>query len=189
MILDACRSLVQSDTGSQDAKLVKRGDNSGSRLLRVRRPLPGFLVLYSASFGEQAAEILGNGDFGQNSLFSGVLRSELQRPGQSAIQLGEHVRLMVRAIANDKGRQQEPEVFYDEHNSAKLDDFTFVGSIGRERFQMSEDRCAGEDADWKQIKSLQKRELYRSPHPPVRSVSAWHGRTRTPRTRRACVEL
>ena len=160
MILDACRSLVQSDTGSQDAKLVKRGDDSGSRLLRVRRPLPGFLVLYSASFGEQAAEILGNGDFGQNSLFSGVLRSELQRPGQSAIQLGERVRLMVRAIANDKGRQQEPEVFYDEHNSAKLDDFTFVGSIGRERFQMSEDRCAGEDADWKQIKSLQKRELY-----------------------------
>ncbi len=34
MILDACRSLVQNDVSeSQDAKLVKRGDDSGSRLL------------------------------------------------------------------------------------------------------------------------------------------------------------
>jgi uncharacterized protein len=161
MILDACRSLVQSDVaGSQDVKLVKRGDDSGSRLLNVRKPSPGLLILYSASFGEQAAETLGSADFGQNSLFTGVLRSELQRPGQSAIQLGERVKLMVRAIANDKGRQQEPELFYDENNSAKLDDFLFVGSIGRERFQTSEDRCAGEEADWKQIKALQKRELY-----------------------------
>ena len=112
MILDACRSLVQTDaSGTQE---IKRGDDSGSRLLKARKPRPGFLVLFSASFGEQAAETLGNGDVGQNSLFTGVLRSELQRPGQSTIQLGERVKLMVRAIANDKGRQQEPEVFYDE---------------------------------------------------------------------------
>ena len=26
--------------------------------------------------------------------------------------------------------------------------------------QMTEDRCAGEDADWKQIATLQKRDLY-----------------------------
>ena len=45
-------------------------------------------------------------------------------------------------------------------HSANVDDFYFVGSIGRERFQMSENRCAGEEADWKQIKDLQKRELY-----------------------------
>ena len=161
MILDACRSLVQSDASdAQQIKLVKRGDDSGSRLLNLRKPPPGFLILYSASFGEQAAETLGQDDFGRNSLFTGVLRSELQRPGQSAVELGERVKLMVRAIANDKGRQQEPEVFYDEHNSANVDDFYFVGSIGRERFQMSQDRCAGEDSDWDQIAKLQKRDLY-----------------------------
>jgi TPR repeat protein/uncharacterized protein (UPF0335 family) len=161
MILDACRSLVQSDASdAQQIKLVKRGDDSGSRLLNLRKPPPGFLILYSASFGEQAAETLGQDDFGRNSLFTGVLRSELQRPGQSAVELGERVKLMVRAIANDKGRQQEPEVFYDEHNSANVDDFSFVGSIGRERFQMSQDRCAGEDSDWDQIAKLQKRDLY-----------------------------
>lgn len=161
MILDACRSLVQSDVSdSQQIKLVKRGDESGSRLLNLRKPPPGFLVLYSASFGEQAAERLGNDDSGQNSLFTGVLRSELQRPGQSAVELGERVKLMVRSIANEKGRQQEPEVFYDENNSANVDDFYFVGSIGRERFQMSQDKCAGEETDWDQIKNLQKRDLY-----------------------------
>jgi uncharacterized protein len=161
MILDACRSLVQSDAAdAQQIKLVKRGEDSGSRLLNLRKPPPGFLILYSASFGEQAAETLGQDDFGRNSLFTGVLRSELQRPGQSAVELGERVKLMVRAIANDKGRQQEPEVFYDEHNSANVDDFYFVGSIGRERFQMSQDRCAGEDSDWDQIAKLQKRDLY-----------------------------
>lgn len=161
MILDACRSLVQSDTSdSPEIKLVKRGNESGSRLLTLRKPPPGVLVLYSASFGEQAVETLGSDDLGRNSLFTGVLRSELQRPGQSAVQLGERVKLMVRAIASDKGRQQEPEVFYDDDRSANLDDFSFVGSIGRERFQISQDRCAGEDADWEQIKTLQKRELY-----------------------------
>ena len=67
-----------------------------------------------------------------------MLRSELQRPGQSAVQLGDRVKLMVRAIANDRGRQQEPEVFYDADHSANIDDFSFVGSIGRERFQMTE---------------------------------------------------
>jgi len=161
IILDACRSLVQTDaTEAQQVKLVKRGDDSGSRLLNLRKPPPGFLILYSASFGEQAAETLGASDSGHNSLFTGVLRSELQRPGQSVIELGERVKLMVRAIASENGRQQEPELFYDEHNSANVDEFYFVGSIGRERFQMSQDRCAGEDTDWDQIKKLQKRELY-----------------------------
>ena len=126
---------------------------------------------------------------GQNSLFTGVLRSELQRPGQSAVQLGERVKLMVRAIANGRGRQQEPEVFYDEDQSASVDDFYFVGSIGRERFQMSEDRCAGDEADWKQIKDLQKRELY-DRH--IRRFDLCpHGtaRTRPPRARHAGAKL
>jgi len=161
MILDACRSLVATDlSGAQDTQLIKRGSESGSRLLTVRAPPPGFLFLYSASFGEQAVESLGYSDSGRNSLFTGILRSELQRPGQSAIQLGERIRLMVRSIADANGRQQEPEISYDEQNTAYLDDFFFVASIGRERFQMSQDKCAGEQSDWEQIKDLQKRELY-----------------------------
>jgi TPR repeat protein/uncharacterized protein (UPF0335 family) len=161
MILDACRSLVQNEgTESEETKLIKRGTESGSRLLNVRKPPPGFLILYSASFGEQAIEILGPTDLGRNSLFTGILLSELERPGQSAVELGERVKLMVRSIADRKGKQQEPEVFYDKGHAASVDDFSFVGSIGRERFQMSQDKCAGEVADWDEIKTLQKRELY-----------------------------
>ncbi|MGA8610969.1 MAG: caspase family protein [Xanthobacteraceae bacterium] len=160
MILDACRSLVQSEgTESEETKLIKRGAESGSRLLSVRKPPPGFLILYSASFGEQAIESLGV-DGGRNSLFTGILRSELERPGQSAVELGERVKLMVRSIAARGGKQQEPEVFYDKGHAASVDDFYFVGSIGRERFQITQDKCAGEVADWNEIKTLQKRELY-----------------------------
>jgi len=157
MILDACQSLAQSE--GEEIKLIKRGTESGSRLLNVRKPPPGFLILYSASFGEQAIESLGF-DGGRNSLFIGILRSELERPGQSAVELCERVKLMVRSIAARNGNQQEPEVFYDKGHAASVEDFYFVGSIGRERFQMTQDKCAGEVADWNEIKTLQKSELY-----------------------------
>ena len=157
MILDACRSLVAADLNDAQEKPVKRGNDSGSRLLAVRQPPPGFLVFYSASFGEQAVEKLGIFDTGRNSLFTDVLRSELQRPGQSLVELADRVKLMVRSIANANGIQQEPEYVY---NGSNVEDFSLVGSIGRERFHMAQDKCAGEVEDWDQIKKLQKRELY-----------------------------
>jgi uncharacterized protein len=157
MILDACRSLVAPDVANaRDVTVLKRGNDSGSRLLNTRKPPPGFMVFYSASFGETAVESFGKSDTGRNSLFTDVLRSELQRPGQSLSELGDRVKLMVRAIANSKGAQQEPEYFY---NGADVEDYELVGSIGRERFQISQDKCKGEDEDWEQIKNLQKRDL------------------------------
>src|SRR5262249_40854247 len=80
--------------------------------------------------------------------------------GQTAVQLGERVKLMVRSIANANGGQQEPEIFYDESRSAGVDDFRFVDSIGGEGFGISQDRCTGKQTDWEKIRSLQKRDLY-----------------------------
>ncbi len=106
MVLDACRSLVAADlSDAQDSKPIKRGNDSGSRLLTVRQPPPGFLVLYSASFGEQAVEKLGVYDTGRNSLFTDVLRSELQRPGQSLVELADRVKL---AGALDRQCERDP---------------------------------------------------------------------------------
>ena len=156
MILDACRSLVAADVNDLQDKVLKRGNDSGSRLLTARKPPPGFMVLYSASFGEQAVESFGTLDAGRNSLFTGVLRSELQRPGQTLVELADRTKLMVRAIATSEGAQQEPEYFT---TGADIEDFQLVGSIGRERFQLSQDKCAGGAEDWQQIKSLQKRDL------------------------------
>lgn len=158
IILDACRSLVTGQGGDRDElKRLRRGAESGSRLVAQREPRPGFLILFSASFGEQAVESFGPSDKRRNSLFTEVLRSELQRPGQSAVELAERTKLMVRAIANRKGFQQEPDFF---QSTAASEDFYFVGSIGRERFGMSQDKCAGDQEDWDQIRKLQKRELY-----------------------------
>ena len=158
MILDACRSLVKSEADANEARqLVKRSSDSGSRLITGRKPPPGFFVMYSASFGEQALESLSINDTGRNSLFTEVLRTELLRPGQSLFELGDRVKLMVRAIAQDFRSQQEPEIV---ENAPEAFDVMLVGSIGRERFRMSEDKCAGDRRDWEQIRHLKKRELY-----------------------------
>ena len=46
---------------------------------------------------------------------------------------------MVRAIAQDFRRQQEPEIV---QNAPDAYDVMLIGSIGRERFQISQDKCA-----------------------------------------------
>lgn len=158
MILDACRSLVkvELDPNEQKVQVPRRGGDNGSRMLTTRKPPPGFLVLYSASFGEQALESPTRSDAGRNSLFTEVLRSELLRPGQSLVELADRVKLMVRAIAQDYSAQQEPEIA---NNAPDAYDIFLIGSIGRERFRITQDRCVGDRADWDQIKDLHKREL------------------------------
>jgi len=153
LILDACRSLANP---SKDIREIKRGDYSGSRLLPAENLSADTFVLYSASFGEQAVEsFVDSPDKRANSLFTEVLRSELQRPGQTLAELGERVRLMVRAFASTAGYQQEPEYFTNLGASA---DFALVDSVGAERFPLSEKQCEGAQADWEQISQRPERE-------------------------------
>jgi uncharacterized protein len=154
MILDACRSLVKTEVDPNDQRVVRRSAETGSRLITIRKPPPGFFVIYSASFGEQALESVSRNDIGRNSLFTQVLRFELQRPGQTLIELADRVKLMVRAMSSD---QQEPEIA---HDAGDAYDFMLIGSIGRERFRISAAPCDGDKDDWNQIKLLRKRELY-----------------------------
>ena len=152
IILDACRALA-SDTGL-DRKTLKRGPDSGSRLISAKTAPPGFLVLYSASFGEQAVEAFGPLDKRRNGLFTEILRSEMMRPGQTAVELAARVRLVVRAVAQANGEQQEPEFV---HGFDHEDDFFLIGSIGRERFELKQDRCEGSEIDIADIKKLPRR--------------------------------
>jgi len=78
MILDACRSLVKSEVEASDRDPIKRVSDAGSRLIS-RKPPPRFLVIYSASFGEQAMERTTDTESGRNSLFTEVLRNDLLR--------------------------------------------------------------------------------------------------------------
>ena len=152
LFLDACRSIIRATT---DEREIKRGASSGSRLLPTKDLPAGSIVMFSASFGETAIESFGYGDHRRNSLFTEVLRSELQRPGQTLVDLGQRVSRMVRAFALAGGRQQEPEYF---ENLGVSDDFALVDSVGAERFQLTQQQCAGADVDWAEISQQPERE-------------------------------
>jgi TPR repeat protein len=152
IVLDACRSLA---TPTGDIRSTKRGRDSGSRLVPSQDLGSGFIVLFSASFGEQAVESLGDTDHQRNSLFTEVLRSELQRPGQTLIELSERTKLVVKAFAARGGFQQEPEYF---ENLGTAANFTLVDSVGAERFPFQQQECQGAQADWDQISIQPDRE-------------------------------
>jgi uncharacterized protein len=159
VILDACRSLLAPPPSEQgQPKPVSQGPTAGSHLLSSGQPPPGFMVLFSASFGEQAIERFNVFDHRRNSLFTEVVRQELQRPGQTLLQFAKRVRLVVRAIAEQRGLQQKPEYVFGGYDA---ESFKFIDSIGAERFQWTQDKCAGSKEDWEQIAKLRKRELYR----------------------------
>ncbi len=152
VVLDACRSLPRP---MKDIREIQRGPDSGSRLLPSGALASGFLVLFSASFGETAIESLRTDDSGRNSLFTEVLRSEMQRPGQTLTQLGDRVKLVVNRFAAKGGYQQNPEYF---QNLGTADSFALVDSVGAERFPLPQQACEGAEDDWKQISQNPERE-------------------------------
>lgn len=152
LMLDACRSLIAATT---DEREIKRSATSGSRLLPTKDLAPGSIVMFSASFGETAIESFGFSDHRRNSLFTEVVRSELQRPGQTLIELAQRISRMVRAFALSGGRQQEPEYF---ENLGVDDNFALVDSVGAERFPFTQQQCDGAQVDWEEISQQPERE-------------------------------
>ena len=57
---------------------------------------------------------------------------------------------MVRQIALDYGRQQEPE-FAVLRGAKDPDQIRLVGAIGSERFPLPGGNCDGSEADWRRI--------------------------------------
>lgn len=152
IVLDACRSLPPA---TADIRTLKRSATSGSRLLPNDDLPNGFLVLYSASYGETAIESFGPSDKRRNSLFTEVFRQEMQRPGQTLPQLAGRARLVVHAYAAKGGFEQDPEYF---DNLATAADFTLVDSVGAERFPLPQQQCEGAQQDWEQISQQPTRE-------------------------------
>jgi TPR repeat protein len=152
VVLDACRSLAtpSSDSGASD-----RAADAGSQLVPSKDLPPGFMVLYSASRGEQAVESFGRDDNRRNSLFTEVLRSEMPRPGQTLLALGARVSLVTSAFANKGGYQQDPETY---QNLGRASDFALIEGVGAAKFPASSDQCEGSQADWDQISQHPDRE-------------------------------
>lgn len=147
LLLDACRTILRVDP-NEIAKRV-RGTDGGSRLVPNGETPDRFLVLYSASNGEQAVESFGEIDRRRNSLFTEVLRDELMRPGQSLVALAERVTLAVRSIAAEHGRQQVPEFFTASGRAP--DDVYLIDTIGERRFRIVNSGCEGAKGDWANI--------------------------------------
>ena len=156
VVLDVCNALLAVEGA---AARDEQHRNSGCQLSTGgESPLPPeYLLFFSAGAGERAVENVGGDDRRRNSLFVEVLRSELQRPGQSLEELAERVAREVRAVAELSGRQQEPAFL---HKRDGPDKFLMGGSIGRERFQSDRDRCLESFEDWEQIRNSDRRELF-----------------------------
>jgi TPR repeat protein len=147
IVLDACRTLLLSQ-----AKGVGRlvGTN-----LKVPDDAPqGFMLIYSASHGQQAIEKFGDADLRQNSLFTSVFREYLLKPGLDLTHLAKRVQDKVSQIAQNAGRDQDPD-FIDRIRNG---DFYFIDPIGADRFTLNDNPCDFAAEDLREIRDRPRRE-------------------------------
>jgi TPR repeat protein len=136
IVFDACRTLLpKSVKGEIKVRTIKP---------ESEEEIPqGFLVMYSASFGQNAIE---GGH--ENSLFAAMFRKFIATPGQDLEHLAKRVKEAVTQAALDMGETQEP--YYI--RKLRQGDFSFVGSIGSEKFQLDVNPCDYAEEHWKEIK-------------------------------------
>lgn len=147
IVLDACRTLLLSQ-----AKGVGRlvGTN-----LKVPDDAPqGFMLIYSASHGQQAIEKFGDADLRQNSVFTSVFREYLLKPGLDLTHLAKRVQDKVSQIAQNAGRDQDPD-FIDRIRNG---DFYFIDPIGADRFTLNDNPCDFAAEDLREIRERPRRE-------------------------------
>ena len=108
VVLDACRNNPFSQGGTRSFGDAARG---------LARPptveTQGVFGLYSAGFGEEALDRLGEEDDDANSVFTRVLVPELRKPGQSLIDVAYAVNEGVAQLARTVGHDQNP-AYYDQ---------------------------------------------------------------------------
>ena len=151
LMLDACRSIATQTAAEEE---LTRGPTSGSQMLPTVQLPPGAIVIFSASFGESSIELIP-GDNRKNSLFTESVRAELQRPGQTLVELAKRISLVVRQFARDAGKQQEPDYY---ENLGSDENFKLINSVGGERFVIKENQCEGAKEDWEDIRRHPNRE-------------------------------
>ena len=108
IVIDACRNNPFSQGGTRSFGDATRG------LSRPPSVQPqGVFGLYSAGFGEQALDGLGDDDASPNSIFTRVLAPALTEPGQSLLDIAYHVNEEVARLADSVGHEQNP-AYYDQ---------------------------------------------------------------------------
>ncbi len=105
LVLDACRDNPFAAAGT-------RGLPGTRGLARVEAP-EGVFVLMSAGTKQEALDRLSDGDRNPNSVFTRVFLKELDKPGQTLVELAKHTQVAVRDLAATVGYQQTP-AYYDQ---------------------------------------------------------------------------
>ena len=102
LMLDACRNNPFASNGRGIAF---------SRGLQPIEPTRGVLTIYSAGYGQTALDRLSNRDDpNPNSVFTRILLTELQKPGENLLDLSENIRERVAKLAQSVGHDQVPAV-------------------------------------------------------------------------------
>ncbi len=114
LVLDACRNNPFSQGGTRSFGDATRG---------LSRPpavqTQGVFGLYSAGFGEQALDRLGDDDPNPNSVFTRILVPALKTPGESLLDIAYSVNEQVAELAGNVGHQQNP-AYYDQARAREI---------------------------------------------------------------------
>ena len=105
LVLDACRDNPFATAGTRSLP--------GTRgLARVDAP-EGVFVLMSAGAKQAALDRLSDGDKNPNSIFTRTFLAELDKPGQTLVQIAKKTQVAVKALAASVGHDQVPG-YYDQ---------------------------------------------------------------------------
>jgi hypothetical protein len=105
LVLDACRDNPFAGGGTRSLP--------GTRgLARIDAP-EGVFVLMSAGAKQEALDRLSDGDNNPNSVFTRTFLGELQKPGQTLVQIAKRTQVAVKTLAATVGHEQTP-AYYDQ---------------------------------------------------------------------------
>ena len=105
LVLDACRDNPFAGAGTRSFP--------GTRgLARVDAP-EGVFVLMSAGAKQEALDRLSDGDNNPNSVFTRTFLGQLQKPGQTLVQIAKRTQVEVKTLAATVGHEQTP-AYYDQ---------------------------------------------------------------------------
>jgi len=100
-VIDACR----------DNPFKSKGRALGGRGLAPTTAATGQMVIFSAGFGQQALDRLGEGDKEKNGLFTRIFVKEMMKPGLSVDRVVRNVRNEVVRLARSVGHDQIPALY------------------------------------------------------------------------------
>lgn len=152
LIIDACRDNPYAQTGSRSY-----GARGGLMAVPPPRGSGGIFVMYSAGFGQTAADRLSDTDPEPTSVYTRTLLKKITVEGKAITDLAREVREDVEALVAPIGQEQRP-AYYDELSGPP---FYFVAPRAVASGQNPGQQQGIELAYWNSIKDARVAVLYR----------------------------